>query len=93
MKRLWAYIRRKVMQSILAGVHDALASKGSAEVSEEAAATALQALIGSTDVPKEAEVASAPSLFPEIGNGVPPSPEPPKRGPGRPRKFLQEPPA
>ncbi len=93
MKWLWAYIRRKVMESILAGVHDALASKGNgADLTEEEAARALDALVGNSEGPNQLNDDTPPPLLESNGNGSPVQPEQPRRGPGRPRKF-QEPPA
>ncbi len=90
MRWLWDYFRRKTMESILAGVHDAFTSGDGTPLSEEQAAKAVLELLGGQD---------------SGGNGPPPPPQlsgpaeagqsaitaPAKRGPGRPRKF-QEPP-
>ena len=76
MNWLWAYFRRKTAESILAGVHDALASQnGAPGLTDEQAAKALRALVSGEE--------SAPA-------GEPPAlTEAPKRGPGRPRKFQE----
>ena len=76
MNWLWAYFRRKTAESILAGVHDALASQnGAAGLIDEQAAKALRALVGDGE--------AAP------GSEPPALTEAPKRGPGRPRKFQE----
>jgi len=93
MQWLWAYIRRKIMESILAGIHDAFTSgDGTSGLTEEQAANALRTIIGIADVGPELEAASSrPSLAAADANGTAAHSETPKRGPGRPRKF-QEPP-
>ena len=93
MNWLWAYFRRRTAESILAGVHDALASEhGAPGLSDDQAARALRALVGGEDPSSANGSAPAPQqLAPAHPNGTPALTEPPKRGPGRPRKF-QEPP-
>lgn len=89
MNWLWAYFRRKVAESILAGVHDALASAdGTTGLTDEDAARALRAIAGAGDT---AAQPLPPQLAAPSGNGPAAITEPPRRGPGRPRKF-QEPP-
>ena len=93
MNWLWAYFRRKTMESLLAGVHDALASGDeSSGLTDEQAAKALRGLVGTLDPTAESETAASPPLLaaPDA-NGTAALSETPKRGPGRPRKF-QEPP-
>lgn len=94
MQWLWAYFRRKTMESLLAGVHDALASGSeSSGLTDEQAAKALRDLIGTADGVADLGAATTPPLLPAPdANGEGALTEPPKRGPGRPRKF-QEPPA
>jgi hypothetical protein len=94
MQWLWAYFRRKTMESLLAGVHDALASGDeSSSLTDEQAARALRALIGTPDAVAELEGTSSPPILsaPAV-NGTAALSDQAKRGPGRPRKF-QEPPA
>lgn len=82
MNWLWAYFRRKTMEAILAGAHDALSENGSSRPSDEEAVRALRAMLGSSE-----QEASSPALpgptQPALGEQ--------RKGPGRPRKF-QEPP-
>jgi hypothetical protein len=89
---LWAYFRRKTAESILAGVHDALASEnGAPGLTDEQSAKALRAIVGAADAAGEVGGVPTQQLAPPHPNGTPALTEPPKRGPGRPRKF-QEPP-
>ncbi len=94
MNWLWAYFRKRAMESLLAGVHDALVSgNGPTGLSDEQAAGALRAVIGGSVPPAPAAVAGPPTpqLAAPAVNGPPAPTEEPRRGPGRPRKF-QEPP-
>lgn len=92
MNWLWAYFRRKTAESLLAGVHDALAGgNGASGLSDEQAAKALRALAGPADFAPPSEAASVPQLTGPSPNGTTEPSEQVKRGPGRPRKF-QEPP-
>ena len=92
MNWLWAYFRRKTMQSIIAGVHDAVASTdGSSELSDEQAGIALRAIIGMGEgTAGEQGRAPPPQALQAPGpNGAVAVPEPARRGPGRPRKFQE----
>lgn len=101
MNWLWAFLRRKTADSILAGVHDALAAGGAPSgLGEEQAAKATRALLGVPDViPPATPTGTAPTPpqlpgphTPDTNQNAPVTPgEPPRRGPGRPRKY-QEPP-
>ena len=93
MNWLWSYLRRKAAESLLAGVHDALAAGGgSSGLSDEQAAQALRALAGNAiPVASTESPPSPPQLTGPSPNGTADSSEQAKRGPGRPRKF-QEPP-
>ncbi len=97
MNWLWAYFRRKAMESIVAGVHDALVSgNGPSGLSDEEAVKALRAIIGGSDPAaagrrSEGAAPSPPQLAAPEADGPPALTEAPRRGPGRPRKF-QEPP-
>lgn len=96
MNWLWAYFRRKAMESIIAGVHDALVSgNGPTGLTDEQAFNAFHALTGGPvpgpTAPAAAAAAPPPQLTAPGANGQAALAEPPKRGPGRPRKF-QEPP-
>jgi hypothetical protein len=90
---LWSYLRRKAGAAFLAGVHDALtAAQGSGPrtlTDEEAAKALLELLAGPTAA--EGGTTAPPQLAAPQPNGVAALTEPPKRGPGRPRKF-QDPP-
>ena len=91
MNWLWAYLRRKTTESILAGVHDALAAGGTAGLSDEQAARAAQAIAAGsspTDTPAVQPGGVTPQLAPPA---EPTAAAEVRRGPGRPRKF-QEPP-
>jgi hypothetical protein len=82
MNWLWAYFRRKTMESILAGAHDAIAGSGGAHLSDEEAFRAMRAMFGTAE-----QDGDQPTL---------PGPPPPaiseqRRPVGRPRKY-QEPP-
>lgn len=93
MNWLWAYFRRKTMESLLAGVHDALASDdGSPGLTDEQAAKALRGVVGAPSPAAESATAPSPPLLaaPDA-DGTAALFDQPKRGPGRPRKF-QEPP-
>lgn len=92
MNWLWAYLRRRTAESILAGVHDALAAGGApTALTDEQAARAVQAIAsGTTPANQTAVLPEKP--IPQLTS----APEPTattevRRGPGRPRKF-QEPP-
>ena len=93
MNWLWAYLRRKAAESLLAGVHDALAAgNGSSGLTDEQAAKALRALTGTSDPAASVEAGpTPPQLAAPAPNGTGESADQVKRGPGRPRKF-QEPP-
>lgn len=96
MNWLWAYFRRKTMESLLAGVHDALVSgSGNTGLTDEQAAKALRAVVGIPDPAAPAgtpgPVPAPPQLAAPDANGPQALTEAPRRGPGRPRKF-QEPP-
>ena len=101
MNWLWAFLRRKTADSILAGIHDALTAGGTPSgLSEEQAARATRALLGVPDIPPSGTHNGAPPtppqrpgpLTPDTNQNAPVTPgEPPRRGPGRPRKY-QEPP-
>lgn len=96
MNWLWAYLRRKAAESLLAGVHDALVSgNGPTGLTDEEAAKALRAVIGTPDPAAAAAprgpVLAPPQLAAPDAAGTPALTEAPRRGPGRPRKF-QEPP-
>ncbi len=96
MNWLWAYFRRKVAESILAGVHDALASAdGTTGLTDEDAAKALRAIAGAGGPASQPAASLPPQLAGPSGNGPAAVTEPPRRGPGRPRKFQdpEEPPA
>lgn len=82
MNWLWAYFRRKTMEAILAGAHDALSDNGSSRLSDEEAVRALRAMLGSSEQDGNSQ-ALPPPAQPALGE--------PRKGPGRPRKF-QEPP-
>ncbi len=93
MNWLWAYFRRKTMESLLAGVHDALASGDeSSGLTDEQAAKALRGIIGTPDQ-AEAHENSPPLLPAPETNGTPALTAAPRKGPGRPRKFQEPPPA
>ena len=91
MKWLWAYIRRKVMESILAGVHDAFSlGSASAPVGDDEAAKALRAMLGIADSDCDSELAPAlPPPSTSETNGSAAQSETLKRGPGRPRKYQE----
>lgn len=98
MKWLWTYLRRKVADALLAGVHDAFATgTGTSGLTDEQAADALRDLIGISADDGETDAAAMleQSADPD-GNGTAPLSDVPKRGPGRPRKLeprkYQEPP-
>lgn len=92
MNWLWAYFRRKVAESILAGVHDALASAdGTTGLTDEDAAKALRAIAGAGNPAAQIATVPPPPQLAPSGNGPAAITEPPRKGPGRPRKF-QEPP-
>lgn len=98
MNWLWAYFRRKAMESIIAGVHDALVSgSGPTGLTDEQAFNAFHAITGAptsapVPVPTAPPTVAPPTQLAAPGaNGPAALAEPPKRGPGRPRKF-QEPP-
>ena len=91
MKLLWAYFRRKTMEALIAGAHDALVfGSGSSPLSDEDAARALRALVNDADLSTETPT-SPPMLDGPDSNDNSGLIGPVKRGPGRPRKF-QEPP-
>jgi hypothetical protein len=95
MNWLWAYFRKKAMESIIAGVHDALVSgSGPTGLSDEQAFNAFHAITGTPVPVPPATTALAAPPPPQIagpgGNGPPAPPDEPRRGPGRPRKFLPE---
>ena len=94
MKWLWTYIRRKMTEALLAGVHDALSSSDAGTgLTDELAAKALRAIIENSGVPTElGDAPSPPALAAPEENGTVALSEQRKRGPGRPRK-VQEPPA
>lgn len=97
MNWLWAYFRRKVAESILAGVHDALASAdGITGLTDEDAAKTLRAIAGAGGPVSQPAAAlppppPPPPLTAPGSNGPSAVTEPPRRGLGHPRKF-QEPP-
>jgi hypothetical protein len=92
MKWLWIYIRRKMKEALLAGVHDAMSGNAGPSLTDEQAAKALQAIIENSGVTTElGDGSSPPALAAPDESGTLALPEQPKRGPGRPRKF-QEPP-
>lgn len=96
MNWLWAYFRKNTMESILAGVHDALSSSdGQAGLNDEQAARAVRVLTGGpTLMPNPTAALTGTDPTPQLpappasGDGISPDQ---RRGPGRPRKF-QEPP-
>lgn len=93
MNWLWAYFRRKTRDALLAGINDALTAGDGTGVSDEQAARAVLGLIaaGGEAAPNDEAVPPVPQLAAPGANGQAALAEPPKRGPGRPRKF-QEPP-
>jgi hypothetical protein len=82
MNWLWAYFRRKTMEALLAGAHDALSENGSSRLSDEEAVRALRAMLGSSEQGTSSQALPGPSQ-PALAEQ--------RRPVGRPRKF-QEPP-
>jgi hypothetical protein len=92
MNWLWAYLRRKTMESILAGVHDALTAGGGPTglTEEQAARAALAIASGAAPATQTADLPGDP--IPQLTSATEPTTTTEvRRGPGRPRKY-QEPP-
>lgn len=96
----WAknLVRHHIGEAVLAGVYDGLtAGDGSPPLTVEQAASAARALLGvaSPDAPAATVFTAAPPppLAAPAADGPPALTEPPRRGPGRPRKFQEPPPA
>ena len=97
MNWLWAYFRKKAMESIIAGVHDALVSgSGPTGLSDEQAFNAFHAITGTPVPAPPAATAVAGPAHPQLPgpaanspttSGPPAPPDEPRRGPGRPRKL------
>lgn len=95
MNWLWAYFRKKAMESIIAGVHDALVSgTGPTGLTDEQAFNAFHAITGTpVPVPPATTTVAGPAqlqLTAPAANGPPAPTEEPRRGPGRPRKLPPE---
>ena len=100
MNWLWAYFRKKAMESIIAGVHDALVSgSGPTGLSDEQAFNAFHAITGTPAPVTPATTAVAGPVHPQLpappangpaANAPPASSDEPRRGPGRPRKLPPE---
>jgi len=92
MKWLWIYIRRKMKEALLAGVHDAMSGDAGPGLTDEQAAKALRVIIENSNVATDlGDGSSPPALAAPAASGTLALPEQPKRPRGRPRKF-QEPP-
>jgi hypothetical protein len=93
MNWLWAYLRRKTAEALLAGVHDALAAgNGSSGLTDEQATKALRALTGTGESAASGDAGpTPPQLAGPAPSGTGEQADQVRRGPGRPRKF-QEPP-
>lgn len=95
MNWLWAYFRKKAMESIIAGVHDALVSgSGPTGLTDEQAFNAFHAITGNPVPVPPATTAVVGPVRPQLpgpaGDAPPAPPEEPRRGPGRPRKLPPE---
>lgn len=97
-----SWVRKLFAQAGIAGVYDAISAsqgKDSSHLTNEQAAKALIELLsgtGAVELPALPQAGppaapSAPQLPPAPAGGQAALTEPPKRGPGRPRKYLEPP--